>query len=137
MWYYNKGDYNRLNDLIQSTEWSFIEQEPINTVCETFHAKLLDILHMCIPSKLVTVRPNDKPWYNSAIRRKSRKRDRQKQIAIRANNTNNWKIYKQLRNKVNNMKKHVRTDFFPTTWNLMSVISGLPILVNIGKLLKC
>ena len=37
----------------------------------------------CIPSKKVTVRPDDKPWYNSEIRRTSRKRDRLKSKAIK------------------------------------------------------
>ena len=35
-----------------------------------------------IPAKEVTIRPNDKPWYDSEIRRLSRHRDRQKAFVI-------------------------------------------------------
>ncbi len=33
-------------------------------------------------------------------------------LLLGTNNTNNWKIYKQLHNKVNNMKKHAKQMFF-------------------------
>ncbi len=112
VWYYNRADFERLNDLIASTDWSFIQRDPINTICAQFHAKFLEVLHTCIPSNLVTVRPNDKPWYNSNIRRTSRQRDRQKKIATHLNRPSDWKIYKQLRNKVNNMKKYAKQTFF-------------------------
>ncbi len=73
VWYYNRADFNRLNELILATDWSFISNDShIDIVCEQFHTKLRELLHTCIPNNLVTVRPNDRPWYNSEIRHTSR-----------------------------------------------------------------
>ncbi len=113
VWYYNRADFNRLNELILTTDWSFISNDiPIDTACEQFHSKLLELLHTCIPNNLVTVRTNDKPWYNSDIRRTSRQRDRQKKIAIHSKTPYDWNKYKHLRNTVNNMKKYAKSVFF-------------------------
>ena len=62
-------------------------------------------LNTCIPSKTIVVREDDKPWYDSEIRRNSRKRDRLKKTALKTGNQNDWKKYKYYRNKVNNQKK--------------------------------
>ena len=43
---------------------------------------ILEFINTCIPSKTVTIRPNDKPWYDSEIRRCIKYRDRQRRIAI-------------------------------------------------------
>jgi len=59
-------------------------------------------MNQCIQSKVVTIRPNDKPWYDSEIRRFSKYRDRQRRIALVSNTPSSWSKYKELRNKVNN-----------------------------------
>ena len=38
----------------------------------------IEFAKLCIPSKTIVVRENDKPWYDSEIRGNSRKRDRLK-----------------------------------------------------------
>ncbi len=67
---------------------------------------------LIFPTYFITIRPNDKPWYNSEIRRTSRQRDRQKSKAIKTGNPADWCIFKRLRNNVNNMKKHAKDTFF-------------------------
>lgn len=109
---YNRGDYILLIFLIQTTDWSFINTGNLNTACDTFHNKLIEIINVRIPSSLVTIRPNHKPWYNSVIRKTSRQRDRQKTIALRTKTVNDWSVYKEIRNKVNNMKKYAKQIFF-------------------------
>ena len=64
----------------------------------------MEFVNMSIPHQDVTIRPNDKPWYDSEIRRHSRKRDRQKKKAERPSRQSDWAKYKTLRNKVNNLK---------------------------------
>ena len=71
----------------------------------------MEFVNLSIPHKDVTIRPNDKPWYDSEIRRNSRKRDRQKQKAVRTSKQSDWAKYKTLRNKVNNLKKHAKESF--------------------------
>ena len=36
----------------------------------------IEFAKLCIPNKTIVVRKDDKPWYDSEIRRNSRKRDR-------------------------------------------------------------
>ena len=55
---------------------------------------------------------NDKPWYDSEIRKYSRKRDRQKSKATKSGLQTDWTKYKLLRNKVNNLKKHAKETFY-------------------------
>ena len=65
-------------------------------------------MKQCIPFKEVIIRKNDKPWYDSEIRKFSRQRDRQQSKALKLDNSVQWYKYKQLRNKVNNLKKMQR-----------------------------
>ena len=60
----------------------------------------------------MVVREDDKPWYDTEIRRNSRKRDRKKKKAIKSGNQNDWNKYEFLRNKVNNQKKSMRRNYF-------------------------
>ena len=59
----------------------------------------------CIPLKNVVIRPDDKPWYDSELRRFTNYRNRQRKIAMRLKTDISWNKYKQLRNKINNLKK--------------------------------
>ena len=67
-------------------------------------------IFICIPSKTIVVREDDKPWCDSEIGRNSRNRDRLKKTALKSGNQNDWKKYKYYRNKVNNQKSML--------WNL-------------------
>jgi len=112
VWLYKQADFDKLNDLILKEDWQFIINEDTNTATELFTNKLLNLMQQCIPFKEITIRKNDKPWYDSEIRKYSRKRDRQKTIALTINNEHQWVKYKQLRNKVNNLKKHAKEQFY-------------------------
>ena len=72
----------------------------------------IEFAKLCIPSKTIVVREDGKPWYDSEIRRNSRKRDRLKKSALKTGNQNDWKKYKYYRNKVNNKKKHAKKYFY-------------------------
>jgi hypothetical protein len=65
-----------------------------------------------IPSKLVIIRLNDKPWFNSEIRKKIRTRNRVHKLARRNQSNQSLQKYKSQRNKVNNMIKYAREQFF-------------------------
>ena len=70
----------------------------------------MEFVNQCIPHKDVKIRPNDKPWYDSEIRKYSRKRDRQKSKAVKSALQSDWTKYKTLRNKVNKFKKTCKRD---------------------------
>ena len=84
----------------------------VDESCATFTWIFIDIVNQCIPHKTVCVRPDDQPWYDNAIRQISRKRDRMKRTAKSSGKITDWSKYKNLRNTVNNMKKHAKERFF-------------------------
>ena len=112
VWNYNKGDYERLNKMIDDEDWTYINEMTVDESCSCFTELIISFMKICIPSKEVTIRPNDKPWYDSEIRRTSRIRDRQRTKAIRTSKTEDWTNYKKLRNKVNNLKKYAKEQFY-------------------------
>ena len=65
----------------------------------------------------VTIRPNDKPCYDSEIRMFSKYRDRQMRISLVSNTTSSWSKYNRLGNKVNNLKKFAKQHFFTNIEN--------------------
>lgn len=112
VWLYKKGNFDLLNEMITNEDWSFIDSNDINSATREFTKTLLKLMEKCIPHKEVTIRKNDKLWYDSELRKISRKRDRQKTIAVQKNNDHQWKKYKCLRNKVNNLKKYAKDKFY-------------------------
>ena len=110
VWSYKSGDYDKLNDLIRTKNWDFLTEENIDTACAKFTSTLMHFIEQCVPNKEIIIRPNDKPWYDSTIRSHTRKRDRAKK-ALKSGSLADWKSFKRLRNKVNNLKKHAKERF--------------------------
>ena len=108
VWYYDRANSEELNRLIDTENWDFIDSTDIDDACERFTFKLSVIMSRCIPSKEVTIRPNDRPWYDSKIRRFSRHRDRLKKLVIKHGRQTDWIKYKMIRNKVNNFIKEAK-----------------------------
>ena len=72
----------------------------------------MELVHECVPNKVVLIRRNDKSWYDSTIRSYTRKRDRLKRKAVRTIRTEDWRKYKNMHNKVNNLKKYAKGRIF-------------------------
>ena len=66
----------------------------------------------CIPCKEILIRPNDKPWFDSTIRRCIKYKIRKRNIALRKQTPTSWLKYRRLRNKVKNLKKYANKLFF-------------------------
>ena len=112
VWFYKRADFAKLDNNLRSFDWKCLSEGSVNDSCTLFTNKFMDFVNECIPHKDVTIRPNDKPWYDSEIRKYSRKRDRQKSKATKSGLQTDWTKYKLLRNKVNNLKKHAKETFY-------------------------
>ena len=64
-----------------------------------------------ISTRFVVVRPNDRPWFTSEIRRQIRIRDRLRKKALKSKNRTDITKFKLQRNKVNNMEKYAKENF--------------------------
>ncbi len=112
VWNFKRADFLKFNELILNTDWSVLNNGNIDDAAELFTVKFIDLAKQCIPRKEVTIRPNDKPWYDSEIRRTSKLRDKARKRAIHTGGSNDWDTYKTIRNRVNNMKKYAREAFY-------------------------
>ena len=94
---------------------------------EKFTNKYFEFFNEHIPSnRIVQIRQNDKPWFNTELRREMRKRDLLRRVTKEKNDQHHVNKYKTQRNKVNNMVKYAREQF----------ISSAAEIVNIKRLCK-
>ena len=112
VWIYKNANIVQLKEMISNHDWSILLEGSLKEACINFTNFFLEFVQICIPSKTVTVRPNDKPWFDSEIRHYSRIRDRLKKESIKTASSNDLTNYKHTRNKVNNLKKHAKENFY-------------------------
>ncbi|MCG8078294.1 MAG: hypothetical protein JAY75_18895, partial [Candidatus Thiodiazotropha taylori] len=103
IWRYDQADYNLLRQRVLSEDWNTLQNSDINEYTKNLVQKMLNLAEMCIPNKVVTIRPTDPPWITSTIKRYIRKRKRAYRKAKRTNLTSDWSNFKKLRNKVVSM----------------------------------
>ena len=113
IWLYNKANFDAFREALKSTNWDLcFENEDIDIVCQTWTDIFLSIAKRFIPNKIVTIRPDDSPWYNSYLRRLKRKLDR---IHCKAKKSQNnpavWAQYKELRNEYTREIKHAEQNY--------------------------
>ena len=112
IWLYKRADFAQLDDLLRLFNWGCLREGSVNDCCELFTNKFMEFVNSAIPYKDVTVRPSDKPLYDTEIHKYSRKLDRLKSKAIKSSSLSDWNKYKTIRNKVNNLKTHAKETFY-------------------------
>ena len=111
IWLYKRANYELLNQKVSDYNWNVLLNGSVDESCATFTRIFIDIVNQYILHKTICVRPDDQPWYDNAIRRISRKRDRMKRTVKASRKITDWSKYKNLQNTVNNMKKHAKESF--------------------------
>ena len=114
IWLYNGADFENLNEIMKLFNWNnfFENYHDVNIPAKTFGDQLMGFSHLCIPNKIVTIRRNDKPWYDNIIRGETRKRDRLKRNVSKTSNVSLWNNYNKSRNHVNNLIKIAKSRYF-------------------------
>ena len=105
--------YENFSSKLDTVDWNALlsDLEDVDEMCNTFTETFLRVARECIPTKMVTIRNSDRPWFNSELRREIRKRDRIRKIANKFNKQSDIDKYKKQRNKVNNLKKTAKEHF--------------------------
>ena len=68
IWLYKEADLKNLNEAIKLLNWNyFFESYHDVDIAANFGDKLMEFAHLHIPNKIVTIRRNDKPWYDNTI----------------------------------------------------------------------
>jgi hypothetical protein len=65
----------------------------VNNACSNFTNVFLTIAKECIPTREVTIRTDDKMWFDSSLRRESRRRGKKKKF-LRTKAVSTEKYYK-------------------------------------------
>ena len=85
--------------------------QDIDDMCNQFTKTFLELARECIPTKTITVRYNDKPWFTSEMRKEIRIRDRLLKVILKNHRNSYICKYKTQRNRVNNIKKIAKENF--------------------------
>ena len=81
VWMYKYAYYELLNKKNSEFDRSCLQEGTVSEASILFTNVFIEFAKLCIPNKTIVGRGDDKPWYNSEIRRNSRKRDRLKKTA--------------------------------------------------------
>ena len=106
IWLYNKANYESFNDKLETHDWNCLSEGTINEACDVFTETFTKYAKESIPQKNITVRTDDQPWFDSALRKHCKIRKRLKNIAVKSKKPYDWDGYKRARNKV---KQHEET----------------------------
>jgi hypothetical protein len=98
MWQYGAADFDLFRYKLTDVDWRecFISDD-IDVITQTWTNTLINIARECIPNKMVTVRPWDKPFYNGYLRRLRRAKDRAHHLAKYDNTTEAWEMFRRHR----------------------------------------
>jgi ribosomal protein L17 len=123
---YKKADFNQLNNEILEFQWEqFLHKcTDVEDMSNRSTHNYLEMVGRGMPSKLVRIRLNDKPWFNSEIRKEIRTRNRLHKLARRNQSKQSLQKYKSQRNKVNNMIKYAREQFFQSANELVNSLQS-------------
>ena len=111
-WLYRKANFTLLKQKISNYDWNCFREGTLDESSTKFNNIFLDFVRSCIPNKNVLIRPDDKPWNDSEIRRVSRKRDRLKRKFNKTGIQSVLARHKFFRNKVSNLKRHAKEQFY-------------------------
>ena len=108
IWRYDLADFEKANYILESFNWSSIFNGDIEYAWNKWKDKFCfsdGILHS-------TKSAFNLPWLNSNIRSLMRDRNRAYKRAKKSQLSLHWKIYKRKRNKVADLLKRAKTDYF-------------------------
>ena len=99
MWDFKNANFELYREKLSDFNWAnYLIGDTINEICAKWSAKVLELAKESIPFKIVIIRPNDKPWYNAALRRLKRSKERLFRIFKQTNNNLNWCKFTTARN---------------------------------------
>ena len=100
MWDFKNADFDNFRNQISNIDFNaIVDIEDVNEAAIQFTEEILRVSKACIPNKVVTVRPDDKPWFTNELRRLLRKKNRSHSQAKILNTPEQWGIFRAIRNK--------------------------------------
>ena len=108
---YDQCDYAALNQAISITDREFLnEGTDIESISQKFIFKLNNLFREYIPTKKFILRPFDRCWMNSDIRRQQRRPNHMHCKAKSLNTPEAWARYRTQRNYLNSLIRQQKRD---------------------------
>jgi hypothetical protein len=100
VWDLQKINEEDLVNALNCIHWDdiFVDVDDVDALYNRWLVCFRRILEKYVPNRIVVVRPRDKPWMNSEIRRAVRKRNRLLKIFCQNRVPENWEVYRLQRN---------------------------------------
>ena len=91
--------------------WRIYSCEDVNCAVEMLSDEITKFLDKQAPVKVFQVRTNYAPWLSKSTKDLMSKRDAAQKKASETNVTEDWKLYKSLRNRINNILKSEKKNY--------------------------
>lgn len=140
VWQYDRGNWLLLNNLFLLTDWDalFSSSPYLNDLTTRITHFIIDTAETCIPTRLVTIRPRDKPGMTSEVRRLFKIAKRMHKRARHTCDPVHIEIFRNARRDAKSSFRKARSKFFndisekllnPTTnnkayWKLNKLVYG-------------
>ena len=100
VWLYELTDNEKFASKLDTVDWNALlsDSKDVDEMCNTFTETFLKVARECIPTKIVTIRNSDRPWFNSELRREIRTRDRIRKTVNKYSKQSDIDKYKKQRN---------------------------------------
>ena len=99
IWQYKHANFEGLNYALQKANWEIcFEQPDVDFACSKWNEIFLNLAREYIPNKVIKIMTDDKPWYNSELRRLSGKKKNLHRKAKRTNSPADWNNFRMIRN---------------------------------------
>ena len=148
---YVNVDQHQLNSVLASANWESTFSsitENIDEIYKRWLSLFLNVVECFIPSKVITICPNDKPWMSGTIHRAMRKRNRLLKKFSNLKTSLNWQKYREQRNLVVNLVRNAKKDHNkkincllsnPSTsvkkwWNIIKSYYGIKAGISVSPL---
>ena len=104
---------NNFNADLERTLWVNVNNsgDP-NEMWTYWKSKFIAIVDKHAPLKRKRIRNKKSPWLNVEIKKSMMARDKLKSVAIKTNNSEDWKNYKKAKNKINNDIKATKSQYY-------------------------
>ena len=114
IWELSRVDENKLRNALLNAPWDvvFADIQNIDTLYNAWFDCFRDVLMTHVPNKTVVIRPRDKPWMNSEVRRAVRKRNRLLKKFCANKNPENWELYRRQRNNTTTLIRKSKISFY-------------------------
>ena len=100
IWQYKQADFEALNVALQNANWEpCFEQPNVDFACSKWNEIFLNLARQYIPNKVVQIRIDDKPWYNTDLRKLSAQKNKVHRNAKRTNSPTDWEKFRRVRNQ--------------------------------------